>query len=99
MNNYLSILKKSKKTFPKHKKLLVRIKDSPRNPFNSFTFDKLIRNKELYSKFIIYIHENYVRIESKQIKNFEPVKLALDYKLWIELYEVFDFVKVFNESK
>lgn len=99
MHNYLQKLKKAKKTFPTHKKLLVRIKDSPTNPFYSFAFEKLIRDKELYSEFIIYIHEDYVKLISKQITNFEPVKLALDSKLWIELYEVFDFIKVINKEK
>ena len=99
MNNFNNLLKESKKTFPKHKKILVRIKDFPENPFNSLTFEKLIRDKALYSEFILYIHDEYLRINSKQIKNYEKVKIPLDQKLWIEIYEVFDFIGFVKEDK
>lgn len=98
MHNYLQTLKKAKKTFPTHKKLLVRIKENPKNPFNSFTFEKLIRDKDLNSEFVIYIHENYIKIISKEVKNFVPIKLTLDNKLWIEIYNIFDFKKILNEK-
>ncbi len=99
MQNYLYVLKKSREKFPTHKKLIVRIKTSPSNPFHSTIFNKIIESKNTYPEFTLYIHDDYLTINSTQIKNYEAVKLILDYKLWIEIYNVFDFVGFVEEKK
>ena len=99
MNNFNNLLAESKKLFPKHKKILVRIKELPQNPFGSTIFGKIIESKNTYPEFILYIHDDYLTINSTQIKNYEAVKLILDYKLWIEIYNVFDFVGFVEEKK
>ena len=99
MQNYLDKLKESRKTFPTHKRFIVRVKDFPNNPFNSTIFKKIIEGKNIYPEFILYIHDNYLTINSNQIKNYEPVKLILDYKLWIEIYDVFKFIDYFKENE
>lgn len=39
------------------------------------------------------MHEKYLTISSKSF-TFEPVKLLIDDKLWVELYYTFDVTKV-----
>lgn len=99
MKKYSKILKKSRKTFPTHQKIIVRVKDFPNNPFNSTIFEKIIEGKNMYPEFTLYIHDDYLTINSIQIKNYEPVKLILDYKLWIEIYDVFNFVDYFKANE
>lgn len=89
------ILMKARKKFPVHKRISVRVKQNPTNPFNSLVFDKIIQMKE-YPEYEIYIHSKYgyLTYKSVNIKNFEPVRLPLDDKLWIELYSVFEVTKI-----
>lgn len=98
MNNFNNLLAESKKLFPKHKKILVRIKKLPQNPFGSTIFGKIIEGRDLYFEFIIYIHDDNLTLDSKQIRNYEPVELPIDAKLWIELYKVFDFVEFIKDD-
>lgn len=93
MNSKLLI--KARKKFPVHKRISVRVKEVPVNPFNSLVFDKIIQMKK-DPEYEIYIHQRdgYLTYNSVSIKNFEPVRLPLDDKLWIELYSVFDVVKI-----
>ena len=98
MNNFNNLLAESKNLFPKHKKILVRIKELPQNPFGSTIFGKIIEGRDLYFEFIIYIHDDNLTLDSKQIRNYEPVELPIDAKLWIELYKVFDFVEFIKDD-
>ena len=89
---FLHVLDEARSSFPRNTKILVRIKDSPRNPFNSNIFNNIIINKESNSEFILYIHNEYLTITSSQMKNYKSNKILLDARLWIELYEVFNVV-------
>lgn len=100
MINFKAMVTRSQKTFPSHKKLLIRVKKSPSNPFNSSIFGKIIEMSS-FPKYQLYIHTNencsYITLYSLSIKNSEDIKLPLDDKLWIELLFVFDFVKVLKK--
>lgn len=89
---------KPHKKFPKHKRIYVRVKDNPRNPYNSTIFEKIISMKDEHPDYVIYIHDDYLTYESLTIKNFEAVRLPIDDKLWNELYFVFDVVKIKKEK-
>lgn len=94
-NKYNDMLIKSRKKFPIHKRISVRVKKKPTNPFGSLSFAKIIETKE-DPDYEIYIHSKYgyLTYQSVSIKNFEAVRLPIDDKLWIELYCVFDVIKV-----
>lgn len=95
MHNYLTILKKAHKKFPTHKRIHIRLKENPTNPFNSLYIDKFIENKE-FPNYTLYIHDWYFTIYSQDLINFEPLRIPIDKKLWIEIYCSFDFVKILN---
>ena len=92
MDNNLIV--KAQLKFPKHKRIYVRVKEKPLNPFHSSIFDQVIQISKVHSKYILYIHDDYLTYESQTIENFEPVRLLLDDKLWIELISVFDVIKI-----
>lgn len=87
------IIKKSKRKFPKHKWLHVYVKEdafvySKKSFFNKIIADS--KNETLkHTKFVLYIHEEYLTLSSNDFL-FEPIKVTLHDKLWIELYEVFN---------
>lgn len=88
MSNFHKV-SKAKKKFPLHKRIDVRVKEEPTNPFSSIVFDKIIKNKE-HPEYFLYIHDNYITINSKTLDALNPIELFLDKKLWIEIYSVFD---------
>ncbi len=102
MISFSAMLARSKRTFPSHKKLLVRVKKSPSNPFCSSIFEKMIFQMDSYPEYELYIHkrDNYLTLtlKSPKIKRVEGSKIPLDDKLWIELFFVFDFVKVVKKK-
>lgn len=91
---------RSKKKFPAHKELLIRIKKFPKNPYGSSIFEKIIKMKD-YPDYYLYIHkrDNYLTLRCVSIKNSQKEQIPLDYKLWIELFFVFDFVKKVKKNK
>lgn len=99
-NNHKNTIIKSRKKFPVHKRISVRVKKKPKNPFNSSAFSKIIEMKK-DPEYEIYIHsrDGYLTYQSVSIENFEAVRLPLDDKLWIELYCVFDIVKIQNSKR
>ena len=103
MISFSAIVTRSQRTFPSHKKLLIRVKKSPVNPFNSSIFEKAILQMDSYSEYELYIHErdNYLTLtlKSSTISNVEGSKIQLDDKLWIELLFVFDFIKIVEEKE
>lgn len=96
MNNYFTTLKKAKKTFPMHKRLYIRLKENPTNPFNSLYIDKFIQNSE-YPDYELFIHDIYFTIKCLNLCLFEPVRIPTDEKLWIEIFCAFDFIKVIKK--
>ena len=92
MKHFRSIRRKAHGKFPMHKWLRIRVKTNPSNPFNNMVFDKIIRDSISldHYQYAIYIHDNYLSIRSLQFLKFEPIKIWLDRKLWVELYCVFD---------
>lgn len=93
------IIKESKRKFHKHKWIHVYVKQDASVPYENPLFTKIIsdsKNEKLkHTKFVLYIHEEYLTISSKDFI-FDPVKIAIDDKLWIELYCVFNLV---NENE
>lgn len=88
-------VREAKKTFPSHCKIRLRIKEYPVNPYNSTYMEKIIEMRHFHPEYEFYIHERdkYVRYSCSTIENFEPVKIQIDDKLWIELLSVFNFVR------
>lgn len=98
MQQYYSTLRRAKKTFPKHKRLYIRLKEQPTNPFNSLYIAKFIENVE-YPDYELYIHDMYFTIKSLNLSNFESVKIPIDDMLWIEFFCTFDFISVIKNEK
>lgn len=101
MISFSAMVARSKKTFPSHKKSLVRVKKSPVNPFGSSIFEKAILQMDSYPEYELYIHDDYLTLtlKSSAIPIVEGSKIKLDDKLWIELFFVFDFVKIVKEKE
>lgn len=91
---------RSKKTFPSHKKIIICMKKHPINPYDSTIFAKIIEMKS-YPYYYLYIHkrDGYLTLRCLSLKNSEDIKIPLDYKLWIELFFVFNFVKKIKKNK
>ena len=84
------IIKASKRKFKKHVTYLVSVKPNASVPYEKSFFHKIISDSIHlnHKNYILYIHDNYLTIQSKA-HVFEPVKVSLDDKLWIEIYKVF----------
>lgn len=91
-NDFAAQVKLAKKTFPSHKKIRLRIKKRPVNPFGSPTMDKFIYTRNTYPEYDAYIHDNSISIYYIGTETPVVVRLPLDDKLWIELYRVFKLV-------
>lgn len=89
------LVKEAKETFPSHQTIRLRVKKHPVNPFNSSIMGKIIEMSKLHPEYIFYIHEkyNYLTYHCPSIENFEPVRIRIDNKLWVELLSVFELVK------
>lgn len=98
MQQYLLTLRKAKKTFPMHKRLYIRLKEHPSNPFRSLYIAKFIQNSE-YPDYELYIHDMCFTIKSLNLSNFESISIPIDDKLWIEFFCTFDFIKVIKNKK
>ena len=94
-DEYNYLLNEAQKTFPYHKRLKIRLRNNPTNPFGSTYMAKFIENKA-YPEYELYIHDNYFTFSSLNLKNFEPFRVSIDDKLWIELYCAFKLVKIIN---
>lgn len=96
------IIEKSKRKFTKHKWLYVHVKKDAYVPYEKSFFHKIIADsnnpKLRHKKYILYIHEEYLTIRSQDF-NFEPIKVILDDKLWIELFCVFSVKEVSDDFK
>ena len=90
------IIKKAKRKFVKHKWLNVIVKPDAHLPYINSALQSIAiksRNHLRHKDYILYVHEKYLTISSKSF-TFEPVKLLIDDKLWVELYYTFDVTKV-----
>lgn len=85
-----TIIKASKRKFKKHVTYLVSVKPYASVPYEKSFFHKIISDSIHlnHTHYILYIHDTYLTIQSKT-HVFEPVKVTLDNKLWIEIYKVF----------
>lgn len=92
MKSFKKFVTKSQRKFVKHKWIFVCVKKNPFTPYKKSFFNKIIADSKSpleNTKYRIYIHETYMTIKSRSLPNFESIKVALDDKLWIELYLVF----------
>ena len=96
------IIEKSRKKFVKHKWIYVYIKKDAYVPYEKSFFHKFIadsKNPKLKHKnYVLYIHEDYITIRGQGF-DFDPVKVLLHDKLWIELYYVFNLRKNISEKE
>lgn len=87
------IITESKRIFLKHRWLNVYVKKSAFVPYEPSIFKKIILDSKdkrfKHRKYVLYIHEDYLTIRSNT-HLFEPVKVPIDDKLWVELYCVFN---------
>lgn len=92
MKHFRNIIKESKKQFLSHSWLRIIVKKDPHNPYGNMIFEKIIHDSIFlnHTKYAIYIHDKYISIRSLKYECFEPIKILLDNKLWIELYNVFE---------
>lgn len=92
MKDFHRILKKAKKKFPTHKWVRIKVNENAYNPFNSMLFEKIINDSLIldHKQYALYIHDTYLSIRSIQFKNYDPIKMELDSKLWVELYCIFE---------
>lgn len=101
------LIHKATRKYVKHKWLSVYVKANASTPYEKSFFHKLIadsKNPKLrHTHYMLYIHEDYLTISSLT-HTYEPVKVMLHDKLWIELYTVFnlegetDDVNLMNDS-
>lgn len=91
-------VREAKKTFPSHRKIRLRIKQNPVNPFNSATMDKFIHTRDIHPEYDAYIHEDYMSIRYINTDKKISAPLRIDDKLWIELLSVFELVPMAPES-
>lgn len=80
----------AKAIFPFHRRIRLRIKENPCNPFQSPTMEKFILTRETYPEYQAYFHDEYVSIHYENTSI--SVQLPYSDKLWIELSSVFDVV-------
>lgn len=97
MEYYYIMLDKSKKIFKRHKRIKIRLKKKPQNPFNSTTIESIINRKD-YPNYELYIHDDYMTLKNVDLEKFEELKLIIDDKLWIEIYLCFDFIKFIKKK-
>lgn len=86
------IIREAKRKFVKHKWLYIYVKKKASVPYEKSFFHKIIADSKkplLHKNYILYIHEEYLTISSKSFI-FEPIKVTLHDKLWVELYFVFN---------
>ncbi len=85
-------VREAKKTFPSHRKIRLRIKQNPVNPFGSVTMDKFIHTRDIHPEYDAYIHKEYISIRYVNTEENILTRLPFDDKLWIELLSVFELV-------
>lgn len=87
------IVQKATRKFVKHKWINVYVKNQASVPYEKSFFNKIIADcnnpKLKHKNYILYIHDEYLTIRAQDFL-FEPVKVELHDKLWIELYCVFN---------
>lgn len=100
--NKKKIIKKAKRKFMKHKWIHVYVKEDASLPYEKSFFSKFIADSNnpvlMHKDYILYIHEDYLTIRAENFL-FEPVKVPLHDKLWVELYCVFDIKDKVDNSK
>lgn len=91
--NEKKVIKKAKRKFLKHKWIHVYVKKNASVPYAKSFFHKIIADSNnpalMHKNYILYIHDAYLTIRAEDFL-FEPVKVELHNKLWIELYNVFN---------
>ena len=91
--NEKKVIKKAERKFLKHKWIHVYIKEDASLPYEKSFFSKFIADSNnpalMHKNYILYIHDGYLTIRAEDFL-FEPVKVELHNKLWIELYNVFN---------
>lgn len=87
------IIKEAQARFKSHQWLHVTVKeDADSLPYKISPFTAIIEHSKdslQHKNYILYIHDKYLTVSSKEFK-FEPVKLLIDDKIWIELFYVFE---------
>lgn len=87
------IMLESKKRFNQHQWLYVTVKSDVESlPYSPSPFDSILehsRDSLHHKHYILYIHDKYLTIRADGF-NYEPVKLLIDDKIWIELFYLFD---------
>ena len=92
-------LKKAKRKYVAHKWLSIYVKKKAFTPYEKSIFHKFITDSQAplnHKKYLLYIHDKYLTISSEDF-TFEPVKVLLHDKLWIELYTVFNLANDADE--
>ena len=83
------IIKESQARFKSHKWLHVTVRDNADSlPYKISPFTAIIEHSKddlQHKNYILYIQT----VSSKEFK-FEPVKLLIDDRIWIELFYIFD---------
>ena len=87
------IIMVAQERFKRHQWLHVTVKeDADSLPYKISPFTAIIEHSKddlKHKNYILYIHEKYLTVSSKDFK-FEPVKLLIDDKIWVELFYIFD---------
>ena len=90
----MKVSKEAQKIFTPHQKLGVRIKKNAVNPFGSTAFETFLKMRKRRPKYQLYIHlrNSYMTFSCPDDKFFEPVYLAIDEKLWVEILNIFELI-------
>ena len=87
------IIAESKARFRQHKWLHVIVKNGVSTlPYSPSPFDSILEHSKdslQHKNYILYIHDKYITIRSEDF-TFEPVKLLIDDKIWVEIFSLFD---------
>lgn len=87
------IIKESQARFKSHKWLHVTVRDDADSlPYKISPFTAIIEHSKddlQHKNYILHINDKYLTVSSKEFK-FEPVKLLIDDRIWIELFYIFD---------
>lgn len=89
------ILKKAKRKFVTHQNLNVYVKRNAFVPYEKSWFKKIISDSKpplRHKHYVIRLHDYYLTVIAKDFV-FEPIRLPIDDKLWVELYCVFNLEK------
>lgn len=90
--------KKARKEFKKHKRMAIRLKSNPKNPYRSMYIESFIKKRD-YPNYELYIHNEYFSIKNTDLAASETIRIPIDSKLWVEIYFCFDFISFIEEKE